>query len=120
MKECRFARDLGITVTKERLLTQEETICFSSIIPEPLSLNDTRYIRYILNPSDKPNGEFREIGVGYYTDGCDTYARVVYEIAGGSSAGIVPGDRLLIDGHFCTVLTPFLVISESYEMNCSF
>ena len=116
MEKVSFIQALGILVTKIRLLTVEELGRYKNIIPED-NLDDNRAISYLGNTINKPNSSFTEIGTLSYSDGVDTYSRVVLELDGVDKTKLEIGNEFIFEGSFYTLLNNNLAISTFFEKN---
>ena len=116
MKKVSFIQDLGLLVTKIRLLTVEELEKYKNIIPED-NLDNNRAISYLGNTTNKPNGIFTEVGVLSYSDGVDTYSRVVLELEGVDKTKLEIGNQFIFEGKLYTLLNNNLAISTIFAKN---
>ena len=116
MEKVSFIQDLGIQVTKIRLLTVEELEKYKNIIPEA-NLDNNRAISYLGNTINKPNRSFTEIGTLSYSDGVDTYSRVVLELDGVDKTKLEIGNQFIFEGKFYTLLNNNLAISTFFAKN---
>lgn len=120
MKKVKFSQDLGITIIKKRLLTQEEAIKHKNKIPNTSELYSSRSVSYMLNPEDMPNGDFEEIGVLCYSDGQDKYSCVALELLWTDKKELEIGEKLIFEGKFYTLLEDNLAASSYFAMNFVF
>ncbi len=120
MNKPRFSQDLGITIIKKRLLTQEETTKYKNNIPNISELYSSRSISYMLNPEDMPKGDFEEVGVLCYSDGQDTYSCVALELLWTDKKELEIGEKLIFEGKFYTLLEDNLAVSSCFAMNFDF
>lgn len=100
-------------------MTIEELEKYKNIIPED-DLDGNRTISYLGNTKNKPNSAFAEIGVLSYSDGVDTYSRVVLELDGVDKTELEVGDRFIFEGKFYTLLDNNLAVSTFFAINYEF
>lgn len=116
MDKVEFSQNLGITITKIRLLTIEELEKYNDKIPDA-NLDDNRTISYLGRLENKPDNNFTEIGPLCYSDGTDTYSRIALEIDGVDKTELVTGDQFIFEGKFYTLLDNNLAISTFFAKN---
>lgn len=119
MDKVKFSQDLGITITKIRLLTIEELEKYKYKIPED-NLNDNRAISYLGNIKNKPDDVFTEIGILSYSDGQDTYSRVALELVNTDKTELKVSDEFIFEGKFYTLLDKNLAVSTFFAKNFDF
>ena len=116
MEQIEFSQDLGITITKIRLLTREEFEIHKDNIPEA-DLNDTRTISYLGNTKNRPDIPFAEVGVLSFSDGTDTYSRIALEVNGVDNTELEVGNQFIFEGKLYTLLNSKLAISTFWAKN---
>lgn len=116
MKKCYFIQDLKLTVNKVRLMTKDEFVKYSEIIPES-NLEDCRFISQLNDSVDYTPGSFVEVDVLCFADEKNIYVRPVIEIEWLETTNLNVGDEIIYSGCFFTIIDKNLAIATNFLTN---
>ena len=116
MQKAYFVQDLKLTVNKVRLMTKDEFVKYSEIIPES-NLEDCRFISQLNDSVDYTPGSFVEVDVLCFADEKNIYVRPVIEIVGLETTSLDIGDVIIYSGCFYTIIDKNLAIATNFLTN---
>ncbi|MBQ3523276.1 MAG: hypothetical protein IJA43_02345 [Clostridia bacterium] len=116
MQKAYFVQDLKLTVNKVRLMTKDEFVKYSEIIPES-NLEDCRFISQLNDSVDYTPGSFVEVDVLCFADEKNIYVRPVIEIEWLETTNLNVGDEIIYSGCFFTIIDKNLAIATNFLTN---
>lgn len=116
MQKAYFVQDLKLTVNKVRLMTKDEFVKYSEIIPES-NLEDCRFISQLNDSVDYTPGSFVEVDVLCFADEKNIYVRPVIEIEWLETTNLNVGDEIIYSGCFFTIIDKNLSIATNFLTN---